>query len=282
MVSSIALVIYINEPCHTSFNKYFKNSIGILGAGVMGGGIAQCAILAGKKVVVRDLSEEICNKAKEVILNSRFGFNGAIELGKMTEESRDAAMGRLSFTTDVEDLKDCDLIIEAIGGGDDGAIENKPMKLRVWAEMDEVVNDARDYKIGELHIQDDSLTANKKNLYSLCDALEKLGLPWCTPNGTKVNYHFNKHDEMYKKMHDSGCYQITLACESGVQRVLDDVINKRLPLDTIYPSIEQAKRAGMLVHTYWILGYPGETFEEMQQTIDFAMNSGADSFTFSK
>ena len=117
------------------------NSIGILGAGVMGGGIAQCAILAGKKVVVRDLSEEICNKAKEVILNSRFGFNGAIELGKMTEESRDAAMGRLSFTTDVEDLKDCDLIIEAIGGGDDGAIENKPMKLRVWAEMDEVVNE---------------------------------------------------------------------------------------------------------------------------------------------
>jgi radical SAM superfamily enzyme YgiQ (UPF0313 family) len=86
---------------------------------------------------------------------------------------------------------------------------------------------------------------------------------------------------MYKKMHDSGCYQITLACESGVQRVLDDVINKRLPLETIYPSIEQAKMAGMLVHTYWILGYPGETFEEMQQTIDFAMNSGADSFTFS-
>ena len=98
------------------------NSIGILGAGVMGGGIAQCAILAGKKVVVRDLSEEICNKAKEVILNSRFGFNGAIELGKMTEESRDAAMGRLSFTTDVEDLKDCDLIIEAIGGGDEAAV----------------------------------------------------------------------------------------------------------------------------------------------------------------
>ena len=116
------------------------NSIGILGAGVMGGGIAQCAILAGKKVIVRDLTDEICNNAREVILNSRFGFNGAIQLGKMTEESRDTAMSRLSLTTDVEDLKDCDLIIEAIGGGDDGAIENKPMKLKVWAEMDEVVN----------------------------------------------------------------------------------------------------------------------------------------------
>ena len=81
-------------------------------------------------------------------------------------------------------------------------------------------------------------------------------------------------------MANSGCYQITLACESGVQRVLDDIINKRLPLETIYPSIENAKKAGMLVHTFWIIGYPGETYEEIQKTVDFAMNSGADSFSF--
>ena len=57
----------------------------------------------------------------------------------MSAEERDAAMERLSFTTDVNDLKDCDLIIEAIGGGEDGAIENKPLKLQVWKEMDQVV-----------------------------------------------------------------------------------------------------------------------------------------------
>ncbi len=146
--------------------------------------------------------------------------------------------------------------------------------------MEEIENDVRDFKIGEIQFDDDTITVNKKNLFSLCDRLEKIGLPWCTPNGTKVNYHFNKQEEMYKRMHDSGCYQITLACESGVQRVLDKIINKRLPLDTIYPSIENAKKAGMLVHTFWIVGYPGETFEEIQKTIDFAMNSGADSFSF--
>ena len=113
--------------------------IGILGAGVMGGGIAQCAIQTGKKVIVRDLTDEICDNARDVILNARFGFNKAVELGKMTEEARDKAMSLLSFTTNVEDLKDCDLIIEAIGGGDDGAIENKPLKLKVWAEMDATV-----------------------------------------------------------------------------------------------------------------------------------------------
>jgi len=86
---------------------------------------------------------------------------------------------------------------------------------------------------------------------------------------------------MYKKMANSGCYQITLACESAVQRVLDVLINKRLPVETILPSIENAKKAGMLVHTYWIIGYPGETYEEIKKTVDFAMNCGADSFSFS-
>jgi 3-hydroxybutyryl-CoA dehydrogenase len=114
-------------------------SIGILGAGVMGGGIAQCAIQAGKKVIVRDLTDEICDNARDVIINSRFGFQKAVEMGKMTQEDMDAALSLLSFTTKVEDLKDCDLIIEAIGGGDDGAIENKPLKLKVWEELEAIV-----------------------------------------------------------------------------------------------------------------------------------------------
>jgi len=147
--------------------------------------------------------------------------------------------------------------------------------------MDEIINDVRDYKIGEIQFDDDTLTVNKKNLFSLCKELEKVGVPWCTPNGTKVNYHLKDQYDMYKAMADSGCYQITLACESGNQRVLNDVIKKRLPLDTIKPAIENAKKAGLLVHTFWILGYVGETYEEMLQTIEFAQNSGADSFTFS-
>ena len=147
--------------------------------------------------------------------------------------------------------------------------------------MKEIKNDVERFKIGEIQFDDDTLTANIKHLYSLCDELSKIGLPWCTPNGIKVKYHQKKHDEMFKKMFDSGCYQVTLACESGVQRVLDEIVHKRLPLDSIYPAIESAKKAGLLVHTFWILGYPGETYEEINKTIEFALNSGADSFSFS-
>jgi len=147
--------------------------------------------------------------------------------------------------------------------------------------MDEIRNDVKEFNIGEIQFNDDTLTVNKNNLYALCKELDKIGLPWCTPNGTKVNYHLKEQYDMYKAMHDSGAYQITLACESGVQRVLDKIINKRLPVETIMPAIERAKRAGLLVHTFWILGFPGETREEMQQTIDFALQCGADSFSFS-
>ncbi|MBW2060735.1 MAG: 3-hydroxyacyl-CoA dehydrogenase family protein [Deltaproteobacteria bacterium] len=113
--------------------------IGILGAGVMGGGIAQSAILAGYNVIVRDLTDEICEKAKDTIINGRFGIKSGVERGKHTQEEMDQALARLTFTTKVEDLKDCDLIIEAIGGGADGAIENKDMKLKVFAELDKIV-----------------------------------------------------------------------------------------------------------------------------------------------
>ncbi len=146
--------------------------------------------------------------------------------------------------------------------------------------MNEIKNDCKDYQIGEIQFDDDTITVDKKKLFALCKELEKLGLPWCTPNGTKVNYHLKNQLEMYKTMADSGCYQITLACESAVQRVLDNLINKRLPVETILPSIENAKKAGMLVHTFWIIGYPDETYEEIQKTVDFAMNCGADSFSF--
>ena len=144
----------------------------------------------------------------------------------------------------------------------------------------EIKNGIRDYDIGELQFEDDTITARKKNLLELCTELKKIGLPWCTPNGVKVNYHEPAQLEMFRAMADSGCYQITLACETGVQSVMDRIVKKKLNIDSIYPAIANAKKSGMLVHTFWILGFPGETYEEIQQTVDFALKSGADSFSF--
>jgi len=114
-------------------------TIGVVGAGVMGGGISQSAIIAGYKVICRDLTDEILAKTKDTIANGRFGLKGGVERGKQTQEQMDQALANLTLTTKVEDLKDCDLIIEAIGGGPSGELENKDIKLKVWGELDKLI-----------------------------------------------------------------------------------------------------------------------------------------------
>jgi magnesium-protoporphyrin IX monomethyl ester (oxidative) cyclase len=157
-------------------------------------------------------------------------------------------------------------------------------KLR-WREPEQVTNEIRkcieEYRIEEVQFEDDSLTARIDHLKMLCDMIEPLGLPWCTPNGIKANYHLSSQGDLFKRMKRSGCYQVTLACESGVQRVLDDVIGKRLKVEEVIPAITNAKEAGLFVHTFWIVGFPGETRDEMERSVEMAMRAGADSYSFS-
>jgi len=150
-------------------------SIGILGAGVMGGGIAQTAILAGYKVVVRDLTDEICEKAKDTMVNGRFGLKGGVDRGKITQEQMEQALANLTLTTKVEDLKDCDLIIEAIGGGASGELENKDLKKKVFAELDKLV-------------KKDAIFASNTSFFTIADLAEAverkglfLGMHWFSP-----------------------------------------------------------------------------------------------------
>ena len=113
--------------------------IGVLGGGVMGRGISQCAILAGYNVICRDLTDELAAKANHAILNGRFGLASGVKRGKLTQEQVDRALTLLTTTSKVEDLQDVDILIEAIGGSDGGALENKDLKLKVFGEMDKRV-----------------------------------------------------------------------------------------------------------------------------------------------
>ena len=150
-------------------------TIGVMGAGIMGGGISQTAIVAGYKVVCRDLTDEIIAKTKDTIINGRFGLKGGVERGKQTQEQMDQAVANLTLTTKVEDLKDCDLIIEAIGGGEDGALENKPLKLKVFAELDKLVKKDAIFasNTSSFTIADLAEVVERKNLF--------IGMHWFSP-----------------------------------------------------------------------------------------------------
>ncbi len=107
-------------------------SAGILGGGVMGAGIGQALALGGLKVAVRDLNDELLEKARSTIVDGRFGLKRGVERGKTSQEQMDSAIANLSFTTKLEDLKDADLIVEAVP-------EDLELKKKLWAQVDGIV-----------------------------------------------------------------------------------------------------------------------------------------------
>src|SRR2546423_10831522 len=102
---------------------------GVVGLGTMGAGIAQVAAQAGFETVGREVSEELCERARGTIEHY---LGRAVEKGKMTSEERDAALGRLTFTTELAGLAGCDLVIEAI-------VEELEPKRETFAELDRIV-----------------------------------------------------------------------------------------------------------------------------------------------
>ena len=102
--------------------------VGVVGCGLMGSGIAQIAAQAGCTVVVREVSEERLNKGLASIEKS---LNKFVEKGTLSAADRDAARGRLRGTTKLEDLKDSDLIVEAI-------IEQLPEKRELYSALDKI------------------------------------------------------------------------------------------------------------------------------------------------
>jgi len=95
----------------------------------MGSGIAQALAVGGCRVTVRDLNEQLIEKSRHTIVDGRYGLERGVERGKTTREDADGALARLSWTTSVDDLKDVDLVIEAVP-------EDLDLKKKVWAELD--------------------------------------------------------------------------------------------------------------------------------------------------
>src|SRR3990167_3929832 len=108
------------------------NSAGVLGGGVMGSGIGQALASGGLKVTIRDISGELVEKARSPIVDGRHGPTRRVERGKTMQEQMDATIANLSFTTSLNDLKDVDLIVEAVP-------EDMELKKKVWAEVDGIV-----------------------------------------------------------------------------------------------------------------------------------------------
>lgn len=106
--------------------------VGVLGGGVMGGGIAQIFAIAGYDVVVRDISDDAIDATRESVFEGKWGIKRAVEIGKLKFDDGLAAINRVKLTTDMSDLADCDIVIEAIP-------EKLELKQEVFKELDGIV-----------------------------------------------------------------------------------------------------------------------------------------------
>jgi len=104
--------------------------VGVVGAGLMGGGIAEVCARAGLEVTVVEVSADLAAAGRARVAAS---LGRAVEKGKLPAAERDAALGRLSFGTDLEALADRDLVVEAV-------VEDPAVKVGVFRRLDAVVS----------------------------------------------------------------------------------------------------------------------------------------------
>jgi 3-hydroxybutyryl-CoA dehydrogenase len=100
--------------------------IGVVGCGLMGSGIAEVCARAGLDVMVREIDEAAAEAGRARVVKS---LDRGLSAGKLTEAERDAAVANLAFTTDIADLADRELVVEAV-------VEDESMKVDIFRQLD--------------------------------------------------------------------------------------------------------------------------------------------------
>ena len=105
------------------------NTVGVIGCGLMGSGIAEACARAGYRVVVREINQDLLQSGLGRIQKS---LNKAVARGKISQEQADQTLVRIQGTLELADFADCDLVIEA-------AVENMDLKKEIFAELDQIL-----------------------------------------------------------------------------------------------------------------------------------------------
>ncbi len=124
------------------------------------------------------------------------------------------------------------------------------------------------YGINEIHLEDDNFSMKRQYVVDFCNELLNRGIDisWQCPNGVRLD---TLDSELIDLMKKSGLYAVSVGIESGSDRILKDM-KKNLSKETIKEKIKLIDKAGLDVIGFFILGYPGETLDDINQTIDFA------------
>jgi len=129
-------------------------------------------------------------------------------------------------------------------------------------------------RVREIHIEDDNFTENKDHVFDLCTKIRKrnIRMPFALPNGVRLD---RLDDEILQELQATGFYMFFLGIESGSQATLKRM-NKALDLGKVKETISRIRKYDFQIKGYFIIGYPGETKEDIRQTIDYARSLDLD------
>jgi 3-hydroxybutyryl-CoA dehydrogenase len=191
--------------------------IGVVGCGLMGSGIAEVCARAGLDVLVREIDEATAEAGRARLVKS---LDRGLSSGKLSEQDRDAAVSRLAFTTDLADMTDRQLVVEAI-------VENEKMKTDVFGQLDRFVAD-------ELAI----LASNTSSI-----PIMKLGIATARPEQV-IGIHFFNPVPVLRLVELVTSLMTSPETVSQAESFATEVLNKRV--------IRSKDRAGFVVNALLI------------------------------
>ena len=191
--------------------------VGVVGAGLMGSGIAEVCARAGLDVVVREVDAAACERGRGRIVGS---LDRGVRSGKLAEADRDEALARLAFTTDFADLADRQLVVEAV-------IEEEGLKTGIFRELDRHVADP-----------DAILASNTSSI-----PIMKLGIATARPEHV-IGIHFFNPVPVLRLVELVTSLLTSPATAERAQGFAIDVLHKRV--------IRSQDRAGFIVNALLI------------------------------
>lgn len=127
-------------------------------------------------------------------------------------------------------------------------------------------------KVNSISFQDDIFTMNKARLYSILETTKEHHINFRCMGRAGLDT-----EEVYKKLAESGCEQLSWGIESGSQRILDKM-NKRVKVGDNYSVIQWAKKYGITTRAFFIIGFPGETEQTIRETKQFIIDADPDQY----
>ena len=127
---------------------------------------------------------------------------------------------------------------------------------------------ARDHGATRLAVLDELVNVNQRHFESLLELVEAVDVAFDVPNGMRADYLERRH---FARMHGRVA-TVSVSAESGSQRVVSQVVGKQLELDAIVKAAEHAWRSGVPLMVHYMIGLPGETAAEINETLAFALD----------